>query len=146
VSAQPEPHDPFDLDSSPARIDFEVAWTFVSTEAYWGRWRTREDFETQVTRAWRVVGAYERASGAMVGFARAVSDGVSFGYLADVFVLSAARGQNLGKRIVAEMVQTPPADNFRWTLSTADAHTLYTPFGFAPPGDNWLVRPGPHDH
>jgi GNAT superfamily N-acetyltransferase len=132
----------FDVDNSPTRIDLDVVWGFLSTEAYWATWRTREDVATQVANAWRVVGGYEQTTGAMVGFARAVSDGVAFAYLADVFVLPQARGHGLAKRIVAEMVATPPADRLRWTLSTRDAHALYRPFGFAPPNDSWLVRPG----
>jgi GNAT superfamily N-acetyltransferase len=88
------------------------------------------------------VGAYERQSGAMVGFARAVSDGVSFAYLADVFVLPSARGHGLGKQIVGVMVASPPADGFRWTLATGDAHGLYRQFGFAVADGSWMVRPG----
>jgi hypothetical protein len=36
----------------------------------------------------------------MVGFARAVSDGVAMAYLADVFVAPAARGIGLGVGLV----------------------------------------------
>jgi len=39
------------------RIDREVIWGYLGTEAYWGRWRTRELVEAQIDRAWRVVGA-----------------------------------------------------------------------------------------
>lgn len=130
----------FDVDSSADRIDLDVAWDFLSTDAYWGRWRTRADLETQVGNAWRVVGAYRRSDGAMVGFARAVSDGVAFAYLADVFVLPAARGHGLGKRIVAEMIEPAPGNSFRWALYTADAHGLYEKFGFAAPDSNYLER------
>ena len=53
-----------------------------------------------------VVGAY-RPTGELVGFARAVSDGVTFGYLADVFVLSSARGAGLGVALVARDHRRP---------------------------------------
>ena len=86
----------YELDDDPARVDRDVVWRFLSTEAYWSGWRTRSDVETQLDRAWRVVGAYRRSTGEMVGFARAVSDGVSFGYLSDVFVLDGARGAGSG--------------------------------------------------
>ena len=77
------------------RVDRDVVWEYLSTEAYWGRSRVRADVEAQLRSAWRVVGAYRRDTGAMVGFARAVGDGVSFAYLADVFVLPTARGAGL---------------------------------------------------
>jgi hypothetical protein len=31
------------IDDDPARVDLDVVWSFLSTQAYWGRWRSRED-------------------------------------------------------------------------------------------------------
>jgi GNAT superfamily N-acetyltransferase len=92
-------------------------WCFLSTEAYWGKSRTR------------------------AGFARAVSDGVAFAYLADVFVVRAARGAGLGQALVETMIERGPGAHFRWTLHTADAHGLYRKFGFAEPNETLLERP-----
>ena len=116
-------------------------WEFLSTQAYWGRFRTRSDFEAQFASAWRVVGVYETGTGRQVGFARAVSDGVAFGYLADVFVLPGVRGAGLGKELVATMIDRGPGSGFRWTLHTSDAHGLYRQFGFAGPDETYLERP-----
>jgi GNAT superfamily N-acetyltransferase len=129
------------LSDAPERLDREVIWRFLSSEAYWGRWRSREDVEKQIDGAWRVVGAYEEASGALVGFARAVSDGVGFAYLADVFVVPGHRGVGLGRRLVATMIDDGPGADFRWTLFTGDAHGLYWQFGFEDPGPTAMVRP-----
>ena len=130
----------YEADDDPARLDLEVIWTFLSTEAYWHRWRTRADVEKQVGNAWRVVGVYEKESGGQVGFARAISDGVSDAYLADVFVLAAHRGRGLGRLLVQTMIDDGPGANFRWVLFTADAHGLYRRFGFSEPDDRALVR------
>jgi hypothetical protein len=83
----------YELDDNPARIQPDVVWEYLSTDAYWGRWRTRAEIDAQLASAWRVVGAYRSDTGEQIGFARAVSDGVGFAYLADVFVLSDHRGQ-----------------------------------------------------
>ena len=40
-----------------------------------------------------------------MGYARAISDGVSLAYLADLFVLPEARGRGLGTEIVRELVE-----------------------------------------
>ena len=133
--------DPYELDDDAARIDEDAAWQFLSAEAYWGRFRTRGDFSAQLASAWRVVGVYETATGRMVGFARAVSDGVAIAYLADVYVLPEARGRGLGKELVRTMIDRGPGARFRWALHTADAHELYRQFGFAPPDDKYLERP-----
>lgn len=130
----------YQLDDDPARVDPDALWAFLSTEAYWARWRDRAAVEAQLAAAWRVVGAY-RPDGAMVGFARAISDGVAFAYLADVYVLPAARGGGLGTELVRVMVEAGPGADFRWALHTADAHGLYARFGFAPPDHTYLERP-----
>jgi GNAT superfamily N-acetyltransferase len=130
----------YEVSDDAARVDVGAAWAYLSTEAYWARWRTREDFERQVAGAWRVVGCYD-ADGAMVGFARAFSDGVALAYLADVYVLPAHRGAGLGRRIVRAMVEDGPGRDFRWLLHTADAHGLYASFGFAQPDETLMERP-----
>lgn len=130
----------YEVSDDPGRVDLDVVWSFLSTDAYWGRSRTRAEVETQVRGAWRVVGAYERAGGAQVGFARAFSDGVRYAYLADVFVLDRARGHGLGKALVAAMIDDGPGRDFRWMLHTKDAHGLYAQYGFAPPDDTYLER------
>ncbi|OZD55546.1 GNAT family N-acetyltransferase [Rhodococcus sp. 06-1477-1B] len=131
----------YDLDDDPQRIDRDAVWQWLSTEAYWGRWRTRADVEAQLDSAWRLVAAYHRETGELVGFARAISDGVGFGYLADVFVVDGHRGQGLGKGLVSLMIDDGPGPHFRWTLFTSDAHGLYRQFGFAEPDRTALVRP-----
>jgi len=131
----------FELDDDPARLDRDALWSFLSRQAYWGRWRTREVVEHQVASAWRVVGVYEAATGRMFGFARAVSDGVALAYLADLYVSEDVRGQGLGKELVRAMVESGPWADFRWMLHTADAHGLYAQFGFARPDETYLERP-----
>jgi GNAT superfamily N-acetyltransferase len=132
----------YELDDDPSRVDVDAVWGFLSTDAYWGRSRTRADFEAQLETAWRVVGIYEAATGRLAGFARAISDGVAYAYLSDVFVTSETRGKGLGKELVATMVDRGPGAGFRWSLHTSDAHGLYRQFGFATPDDRYLERPG----
>ena len=135
-------YDGYELDDDPGRVDTDAVWDFLVNEAYWGRFRERPDFEAQLAAAWRVVGAYEADTGRLVGFSRAVSDGVGYAYLADVFVRTEARGKGLGKELVATMIDRGPGALFRWCLHTADAHGLYRQFGFAPPDERYLERPG----
>lgn len=129
----------YEIDDDPSRIDRDVVWTFLSSEAYWGRWRARSDLDKQIDGAWRVVGAY--VDNHLVGFARAVSDGVALGYLADVFVLPEHRGRGIARALVAALVEEGPGASFRWMLHTQDAHDLYRAFGFSEPDATMLERP-----
>jgi GNAT superfamily N-acetyltransferase len=133
-------HGLYELDTDRERVDLDAAWAFLSTDAYWGRWRTRDDFRRQVENAWRLVGCYA-PDGSQVGFARAWSDGVASAYLADVHVHADHRGQGLGGAIVAAMIDDGPGRDFRWMLHTADAHELYCRYGFGAPDATYLERP-----
>jgi GNAT superfamily N-acetyltransferase len=134
------------IDDDPARVDRDAAWQYLSTEAYWGRWRPREVLDAQIASAWRVVGAYtDGAAGGtgqvMVGFARAFSDGAATAYLADVYVLAEHRGRGLAAAVLRLMIDDGPGADFRWMLHTADAHGLYAGHGFGPPDPTYLERP-----
>ena len=104
---------------------------FISRESYWGRGRPRERVQRTVDGSTRVVGLYDGDH--QIGFARAVSDGVTVAYLADVYVLPAYRGRGLGLSLVREIVEGGEADwaEVRWLLHTADAQGLYRKIGFA---------------
>jgi GNAT superfamily N-acetyltransferase len=133
-----------EFDSSKDRVDLEQLWAFLSELAYWSRWRTRDDIAAQLASAWRVVGMYATGSGDMIGFARAMSDGVALAYLADVYVDPRYRGGGLGVELVRVMIEDGPGRDFRWLLHTSDAHELYSRFGFVPADATALERPGAH--
>ncbi len=130
----------FEVDDDRERIDVEAVHDFVSNHSYWAPGRAREEQERLVREAQRVVGVYH--DGRQIGFARAVSDGASVTYLADVYVLPEYRGHGLGVELVREMVENGPYANRRWMLHTADAHALYEKFGFGPPSERVMERPG----
>jgi GNAT superfamily N-acetyltransferase len=130
----------YELDDDPGRVDLDAVWDFLSTEAYWGRERSREDVARQLGEAARVVGLYHE--GRQVGFARVHSDG-RLAYLADVYVLREHRGRGLGVELVRAAVDEGPHRDLRWLLHTKDAHGLYERFGFGPPSDRVMERPPP---
>ncbi len=130
----------YQLDDDRDRLDRAAIVAFLTTEAYWHRWRGAEDIVAQIDSAWRCVGLYA-PDGAQVGFARVVSDGVVLAYLADVYVLEAHRGRGLGLAMVRELVDGQP--DWRWMLHTADAHALYAKLGFQPGPASYLERPRP---
>jgi N-acetylglutamate synthase-like GNAT family acetyltransferase len=74
-------------------------------------------------------GAYD--GDRQIGFARVVTDSATFAHLMDVFVLSDHRGRGIGKELVAAVLAHPHLQGLRkFTLHTADAHSLYEQFGF----------------
>jgi ribosomal protein S18 acetylase RimI-like enzyme len=128
----------FELDDDTSRVDVDALHSFLSKEAYWAKGRPRETVERLVREASRVVGLYDGER--QIGFARTVSDGQSFAYLADVYVLPEYRGRGLGVELVREAVENGPFADRRWLLHTEDAHSLYEKFGFGKPDEKLMER------
>lgn len=129
----------YELDDDRARIDLAAVHRYLSEDSYWAQGRTYEhQFELNRAAA-RVVGLYRQDR--QLGYARAISDGVSLAYLADLFVLPEQRGRGFGAEIVRELVERGPLASLRWLLHTEDAHGLYERFDFRAPTRSVLERP-----
>ena len=131
--------DGFELDDDRARIDVDAVHAYL-TAAYWALGRTREVVSRHVEHSARVVGLYEH--GAQVGFSRIESDGVSFAWLFDVYVLPEHRGRGLGIELARFAVDEGPQRDLRWILHTRDAYTLYERLGFGATISRAMERPG----
>ena len=129
--------DGYELDDDPDRVDVDAVHAYIS-QAYWATGRPRTEMERLVREAQRVVGLYK--DGEQVGFCRAASDGMSFAYLADVYVLEEHRGRGLGLELVREMVENGPYADRKWLLHTRDMHRLYAKLGFGLPSERVMER------
>lgn len=120
----------YEISTDPARLDLELVHRFLSEEAYWSPGVAREVVVRSIECS-LPFGLYR--SDEQVGFARVVTDYATFAWLADVFVLDGHRGRGLGKWLVETVLAHPDLSTLRrWLLATADAHELYTRFGFGP--------------
>ena len=127
-----------ELDDDRARVDRAEVHRFLCDESYWAKGRPRETQDRLIEEASRVVGLYD--GDRQIGFCRAVTDGVSFAYLADVYVLPAYRGRGLGEALVREMVEGAPFADRKWLLHTEDLHPLYRKLGFDEPNYKVMER------
>ncbi len=91
--------------------------------------------------AW--VCARDVASGAVIGSARAVTDGARFAYVLDVVVEPRSRGRGVGSALMRLLLDHPRLrTNRAIELRTRDAADFYGRFGFrpSPPRHDALVR------
>jgi GNAT superfamily N-acetyltransferase len=130
--------DGIEFDRDPARIDLDAVHAYLSGVSYWAKGRSREAVERSIHHSVAVVGSYDRDK--QIGFARTVSDGVAIAYLADVYVLPEYQGGGIGAEMIAAMVGSGGRDRLLWMLRTADAHELYSRFGFKPAGSLVMER------
>jgi GNAT superfamily N-acetyltransferase len=138
--------DGFEADDDAARIDVDVVHGFLST-SYWAPGIPREVVAQSIAGSLNL-GVYA-ADGAMVAFARMVTDRATFAWLADVFVLESHRGHGLGRFVVSTLLEHPELKGVRrFMLATADAHELYRSYGFdelPDPGRMMIIRKDPSD-
>jgi GNAT superfamily N-acetyltransferase len=135
--------DGYEISTDPGRLDLDAVHAFLTT-SYWSPGVPRDTVE-RAARGSLPFGLYA-PDGAQVGYARVVSDGASFAWIADVYVLEAHRGHRLGVWLMETVLAHPQLrDLRRITLATKDAHGLYERFGFRPlpdPERYMLLRPG----
>ena len=112
-------------------LDVERIHRFLATEAYWSRGIPRETVERAIAGS-LCFGGY--LDGRQIAFARVITDGATFGYLADVFVLPEYRGHGHARALIAAVMAHPQLQGLRrFNLATSDAHGLYAGFGFTAP-------------
>lgn len=130
--------------ADPADVDRELAHRWIAG-TYWGEGRTREKQDAAIDGS-RPFVMIDEETGAQVAFARVVTDGATFAWLADVFVDPAVRGRGVGVALIQGIVRSLESLGLRRVLlATKDAHGLYARFGFEPleePG-RWMVLPNP---
>jgi GNAT superfamily N-acetyltransferase len=133
----------FRISIDPADIDLDWLFPALSERAYWALGRTRENLERAIEHSLPFVAL---AGDRQIGFARVVTDGVTFGWICDVFVDEAERGRGVGDLLMGAIAADPRLSTLRrLVLATRDAHGLYARHGFVElrNPESWMERPGP---
>ena len=125
-------HGEYRIESDPLRVDRPRLLRWLRDEAYWAP-DIDDDRLLASLLSSHFVAAYGGADEgeAMVGFARAVTDGCTFAWLCDVFVDADHRGRGLARAMTQRLIDHPRHMGIRrWLLATRDAHGVYAPLGF----------------
>ena len=136
--------DEFTISTDKALLNIALIHEYLSQRSYWARGRTLEVVRKSIEQS-LCFGLYRGDE--QVGFARVVTDGATFAWLCDVFILETERGRGLGKRLVQTVDRYPELQGLRRVLlATKDAHDLYQRYGgftnLQSP-DRWMERLAP---
>jgi GNAT superfamily N-acetyltransferase len=114
-----------------SRLEIAVIHRFLR-ESYWAA-NIPRDIIVRSIEGSISYGIYHDADGEQVGFGRVITDGATFAYVADVFVIDPHRARGLGSWLIRCMLMTPELQGLRrWLLATRDAHEVYRRAGFEP--------------
>jgi predicted GNAT family acetyltransferase len=131
--------DGYEIDTDLGRLDVAKVHSWLSTDAYWALGRDLETVQRTVEGSLSF-GVYA-PDGALVGFARVVTDLATFAWLCDVYIAPDSRGKGLGTWVVADIRdRLLKAGVYRILLATSTAHGVYEKVGFTPLADpgKWM--------
>jgi GNAT superfamily N-acetyltransferase len=128
---------PLEITDDPGRIDVDLVHRELAA-SYWSPEVPRAVVEAAIAGS---VCVSAHRDGEQVGFARLVTDRATFGWIADVFVVEHARGEGIGRALVAAVLEHAQRFGLRRVmLATRDAHEVYRPFGFTEPPPGLLMQ------
>lgn len=115
------------ISTDKAKLDTAFIHEFLA-QTYWAKERSIAEVQLTIDHS-LCFGLYVDEKQA--GFARVVTDYVTFAYLMDVFVVEQHRGKGFASQLMDAILKEPALSRIKtWRLATSDAHALYRKFGF----------------
>ena len=115
-------------DLRPSRALLKVQRLF-DRQAFWARGRSFDQLKRLLAGSDAVVSLWRGKR--LVGFGRATSDGFSRAVLWDIVVAGDLQGHGLGRRVIEELLHTPPIVGVeRVYLMTTKSANFYRKLGF----------------
>ena len=130
----------YEISTERARLDLAVIHRWLEQSSYWAAGIPLPTLRRAIQNS-LPFGVYHE--GALVGFARVITDYATFAYVGDVFVLEEHRGKGLSKWLMEVIAEDSRLAGFRrWMLATRDAHGLYAQSGFVPlsAASRWMEK------
>ena len=117
----------FSIHTDPNDVDIDFVHEYLCYQSYWAEGRPRDVVEKSVQNSICFSVFDDRIQ---VGFARVVTDKVTFAWLCDVFIDDRYQGLGLGKWLIRSVVNHSDLKEVKYILlATSNAHELYRKYG-----------------
>lgn len=111
--------------------DYEAIRLFLSAQGWEQRVNDAEKFRRMMENTSRSVIATEK--GRIIGFARAICDEVSNGYISMVAIAGDKRGKGIGRELVRRLIDNPGDEGITWVLRAGrESSGFWSKLGFSP--------------
>ena len=116
----------FLISSEKTHVDIDALHALLS-RSHWAKGRSRETIKKTVTNSlcFSLINGNEQ-----IGFARVITDGVTYAVMLDMIIHEDFRGQGLGKWLVQCIGEHPDVVPLRQVLWTSVAYDFYQKSGF----------------
>jgi GNAT superfamily N-acetyltransferase len=134
----------FCISTDQSLLDFDTIYKYLNEESYWAKGIPVERLKKAIENS-LCFGVYQQ--NVQIGLARVITDKATFAYICDVFILPGYRNLGLSKWLMQTINEHAELQGLRrWSLATADAHGLYSQFGFTPitRPDRWMEKFKPY--
>jgi len=108
--------------------DIDSVYALLAAHGWAHRIGSTHEFADLLAHSQRTVVAVD--AGAIVGFARAITDGRSNGYLSMLLVAPAFRGRGIGRALVQEIVGEDPRITWVLRAGREGAQAFFSKLGF----------------
>jgi len=117
--------------------DYDAVRQLLAVEGWERRVRDSVRFAKMMERAGRTVVAFDGER--VVGFVRALCDGVSNGYISMLVVAADRRGQGIGREMVRRLMAGDEDENVTWVLRAGrGSRGFWEKLGFTP--SEWAME------
>lgn len=117
----------FIITTDKSKVDMDRVCMFLS-KTYWAKDRKRDAVKKSIKNSLCILVFHNDTQ---IGFARVVTDYVTFAYLCDVYMDENYRGNGIGKTMLEFILRHPELQGLkRFLLVTKDAHEFYKKVGF----------------
>ena len=124
-----------------ASADLQGAFSLLSTQGWAHRVHSAQALRQLVEASQRVVVATaDGPADQVIGFARAISDGLSNGYISMVVVAPAHQRQGIGRQLVQALMVGGPGISWMLRANRSQAPEFFAKLGFVPATDA-MARP-----
>lgn len=129
----------FYISTDKCKLNIEAVKALLK-QSYWANQRSEETIIKSIENS-ICYGVYKMDE--LIGFGRVVTDYSTVYWICDIIIDTKYRGNNLGKMLMENIMETSELNGLMGILATRDAHGLYEQYGFVKEPDRFMLKKRP---